>query len=176
MAEKKLIEEAPEAFAQFAEAINLLASKVKPIRGGKGIKIHEAKDNILVSADVSAQTLRSAILSAFSGIATFFASADGEDVFVSAGVINNVVADAYTVAAVDGDVIYIHVTFDGAGRVTLCEIGSASSIPDDTSTDAYTTLAIVSVSGDSVSVTPLAWNYSQFQLCDGSALWGGFGS
>lgn len=176
MAEKPLIEEAPAAFQPIAAAVNKLAGLVKPIRGGKGIKVHEAKENILISADVSTETIRDAIEQAINLSATFYARADGVDVVVSSGAINNAIAAEYTVAAVDGDVIFIHVTHDAAGTVTLCEISSGASVPADTSTEAYTVLASVSVSGSDVTVTPLAWNYSQFQRCNGSSLWGGFGA
>lgn len=98
------------------------------------------------------------------------------NVFVSAGVINNVVYSGGTITApADGDKIYIDATISGV-TVTAVTVSKGASVPTNTSTHVYTLLATVSVSSSIATPTPLAWNYSQMQICAGYALWGGFGA
>lgn len=125
-------------------------------------------------------------------VRTFFTTDESEGssykVKVTAGAINSIVKieDIYDVT--DGDVVYIHVTIDGDGLVTDVAVGVASELPADGSLDGYTLLAtceVVTPEGGTayLEVTPVAWNYSQLQVCGSVAdegdvtvfLWGGFG-
>jgi len=108
---------------------------------------------------------------------TFFVSAAAAStIAVTAGAINNVVVAADTYAVSDGDSVYIRATVDGDGLVTAVGIEILNTPPTNTTTDGWTLLASVEVDDGTVTVTPLAWNYSQVQKCGPTTyLWGGFG-
>jgi hypothetical protein len=108
---------------------------------------------------------------------TFFCSKSTTpaDVLVSAGVINNVYYAGGTITAPsDGDKIYIDATISGT-TTTAIAVSNAASVPSDTSTHVYTLLASVAVASSVATPTPVAWNYSQMQICNGQAIWGSFG-
>lgn len=108
---------------------------------------------------------------------TFWVSGGGgANAYVTAGVINNIAYAGGTLTAPsDGDSVYIDATISGV-TVTAVTVAAGASVPADTSTNVYTLLATVAVTGSVATVTPLAWNYSQMQICAGQALWGGFGA
>jgi len=107
---------------------------------------------------------------------TFFVTPAGADVVVSAGAINNVAYAGGTLTApANGDKVYIDATISGT-TVTAVTVSKAASVPADTSTHIYTLLAAVAVASSVATVTPVAWNYSQLQICAGQGLWGGFGA
>ena len=94
---------------------------------------------------------------------------------MSAGVLNNVVYAGGTITVADGDRVYIEATVtSGTDTVTAVTVAAAASVPADSVTKAHTVIATAAVSGGVATIRPLAWNYSQLQLC-GSFRWGGFG-
>jgi hypothetical protein len=108
---------------------------------------------------------------------TFFVSGDGTaNLTVTAGAINSIVYAGGTLTApANGDKIYIDATISGT-TVTAVTVSKAASVPADTTTHIYTLLATVAVASSVATVTPVAWNYSQLQICAGQGLWGGFGA
>lgn len=108
---------------------------------------------------------------------TFFAVADGADVVVSPGAINNIIVTETTITApADGTKIYIKVEVDEDGDVTTVAVESGSSVPEDTETEGYKLIATVAVTGGVASPTPLGWNYSEMIKCGPETYqWGGFG-
>lgn len=107
---------------------------------------------------------------------TFFVTGSGADVVVSAGAINSVAYAGGTLTApANGDKVYIDATISGV-TVTAVTVSKAASVPADTTTHVYTLLATVAVAAGVATPTPVAWNYSQMQICGGQALWGGFGA
>lgn len=107
---------------------------------------------------------------------TFFVEPSGANVVVSAGAINSVAYAGGTLTApANGDKVYIDATISGV-TVTAVTVANAAAVPADTTTHVYTLLATVAVASSIATPTPVAWNYSQMQICGGQALWGGFGA
>lgn len=86
--------------------------------------------------------------------------------------------------AVVSGAVYLHVTVDTSGVITALTIENSATMPDDTNTEGYLTLALVTVTGSSItSIQHAAWNLLQMQVCGSVAgegeistfLWGGFG-
>jgi hypothetical protein len=95
---------------------------------------------------------------------------------VTAGAINNVAYAGGTLTTPsNGDKVYIDATISGE-TVTAVTVSNAASVPANTTTNVYTLLATVAVASGVATPTPVAWNYSQMQICGGVALWGGFGA
>ncbi len=101
---------------------------------------------------------------------TFFvtaADAGGVNkVAVTAGAINSKFNAADLITVSDGDAIYIHLTWNTYGtRVNAISLWSGDSAPTNTLTESFTLLATVSIVSSKTVVTPVAWNYSQAQVC-----------
>lgn len=117
---------------------------------------------------------------------TFFVTpgANGSGkVNVTAGAIGSAIytGSGAGLAVSDGNKIWINTTVNGFGAATAVSVAAGATIPANTTTHGYTPLALVSISGGVISVTLLAYNYSQVQLCGQAGtsttyLWGGFGS
>ena len=176
------IEQSIPAFKPHADVINAILAALRPlakIEGQGGIDITLSDEKIVVSG-LSLQSAISQITSDPTLLAkTFFSTTSVStpaDVDVSAGAINSVVYAGGTISApADGDKVYIEATISGE-TVTAVTVSNAASVPADSSTHVYTLLATVAVSGGVATPTPVAWNYSQMQICGGVALWGGFGA
>jgi hypothetical protein len=171
------ITNAPAAFSAIAGAINNHADLIKPLKAGQGICITESESNNLIS--INDATISSIAQRYGLGPRTFFSSVnDAGDVEVAPGVINNFTYAGETILASslsDGDKIYIDATVTAnTSTVTALDVSYAATVPSDSSTKAYTVIALVAKSGSVVTIAPLAWNYSQLQSC-GGYIWGGFG-
>ena len=170
------IKSIPRAFSQFAATVNgliLWAVKVEKMEARDGLKFDASDQKLVLSfpaitdlrADIAAATLR-----------TFFVTGSGANVKVSAGAINSVIYAGGTInEAADGDKIYIDATISGT-TVTAVTVSKAASVPADDTEHLYTLLATVAVASSIATPTPVAWNYSQLQICAGQGLWGGFGA
>jgi len=170
MAKVTKIKAAADPFASIARKVNEVIDANPPLVAGAGVSIVESKERRLItvtgvggSGDVTR---------------TFFTTSSGTaDLTVSAGAINNVAYAGGTLTApANGDKVYIDATISGT-TVTAVTVAKAASVPANTSTHVYTLLATVAVASSIATATPVAWNYSQMQICGSyaSAYWGGFG-
>jgi hypothetical protein len=140
----------------------------KMIGAGPGILVSRRGDRYLISAQRQSGN----------GTARTFLVAGNAtaDLTISPGAINNITYAGGTITApADGDKIYIDATISGT-TVTAVTVSKAASVPADTTTHLYTLLATVAVASSIATPTPVAWNYSQLQICAGQGLWGGFGA
>lgn len=173
----KKITNVQRAFSEIAVVINNHADLIKPLKAGNGIVITDSESNKLISVD---EAVISGITQKYGlGPRTFFSSVnDAGDVEVTPGVINNFTYAGETILAsslTDGDKIYIDATVTAnTSTVTALDVSYAATVPSNSSTKAYTVIALVAKSGSVVTIAPLAWNYSQLQTC-GGYIWGGFG-
>jgi hypothetical protein len=164
---------APAAFSGIVAKLNEVIAANPPLQAGKGISITPAKENTIISIKLTADDINQVLLIS----RTFFVSGGtSANVAVTAGAINSVVyAGGTIIAPSNGHKIYIDATISGT-TATAVTVASAASVPADTSTHVYTLLATVAVASSIATPTPVAWNYSQLQICAGQGLWGGFGA
>jgi len=164
---------APAAFSGIVAKLNEVIAVNPPLQAGKGISITDAKENRIIAIKLTADDINQAILIS----RTFFVSGGtSANVAVTAGAINNVVYAGDTITSpANGNKIYIDATISGT-TVTAVTVSKAASVPADTTTHVYKLLATVAVASSIATPTPVGWNFSEMQICAGSALWGGFGS
>lgn len=169
------LDTAAPAFSPLAEKINEILEKNPPLEAGFAIKIDLSNERTLISLNLTAANLEQ-ILTGAKAVRSFYCVGSDADVKVSAGAINNVYCAASTVTTpADNSKIYIDATISGY-IVTTVSIGNAASVPSNTSTHVYKLISTVTVASGSASAIPVGWNFSEMQLCAGSALWGGFGT
>lgn len=167
----------PAAFEDIGRKVNELVDAAKPIKAGKGIKVVETEQDVTVSANGTEPAVNDLIAAAIIAGRTFYVyGLASADLTVTAGAINSVVYAGGTLSAPsNGHRVYIDATISGT-TVTAVTVANAATVPADTSTHVYTLLATVSVASSIATPTPVAWNYSQLQICAGQGLWGGFGA
>lgn len=168
----------PAAFSGIAAKVNEVIDANPPLKAGRFIKITTSNENVLISADITAEELDT-LLQQVQPRTFYVTAGTGTKANVSAGAINNVAYAAATITSLsNGDKIYIDATVDAAGTVTAVTVSNAASVPSNTSTHAYTLLANVTVTSGQAAVSRVAWNYSQVQKCGTGTTyyWGGFGA
>lgn len=167
----------PVAFTSIGEKVNEIIDANPPLKAGAGINISKSALQTLISIEEQDVTQDR----------TFYVTAgSGTVANVTVGAINNVyyggagagLANAQISSLANNNKIYIDATVDDAGTVTDLTVSKDSTVPSNTSRHAYTLLAIATVSAGQVSITRVAWNYSQVQKCGTGTVyyWGGFGS
>ena len=164
---------APAAFTGIVEKVNEIIAANPPLQAGKGIKITDAEYNRIISVKLTED-----IIEPFINLSrTFYVTGNQTaNLAVTAGAINNVVYAGDTITSpANGNKIYIDATISGT-TVTAVTVSKAASVPADTTTHVYKLLATVAVASSIATPTPVGWNFSEMQICAGSALWGGFGS
>ena len=168
----------PSAFSAIAEKVNEVIDANPPLKAGRFIKITPSQQHVLISCDITAEAINTAIESTITERTFYVTAGSGTSAIVTAGTINNVYFAQATITSIgNNNKIYIDATVDAAGTVTDLTVSKAASVPSNTSTHAYTLLASATVSAGQVSITRVAWNYSQVQKCGTSYYyWGGFGS
>jgi hypothetical protein len=163
----------------------LRSTRLQPSGNAGGILVKETANGTILSlrrAQAEPTVARGAQI-----LRTFFtydaSTSEAFKVRVTSGAINDQIwtdddEEGFTV--INGDIVYLHVGVDDDGLAESIGIGVNSSLPDNTDTDGYTPLATISITGSGddevMNVIPLAWNYSQMQMCGPETyLWGGFG-
>lgn len=169
----------PSAFSAIAEKVNEVIDANPPLKAGRFIKITPSEQHALISCDITAEAINTAIESIIVERTFYVSAGSGTSAIVTAGTINNVYFEQATITSIgNGNKIYIDATVEADGTVTDLTVSKGSTVPSNTSTHAYTLLANATVSSGQVSITRVAWNYSQVQRCGTgtSYYWGGFGS
>lgn len=164
---------APAAFTGIVEKVNEVIAANPPLQAGKGIAITDADLNRIISVKLTNDILSPFINSS----RTFYVTGNQtENLTVTAGAINNVVYAGGTITSpANNNKIYIDATISGV-TVTAVTVSKASSVPANTSTHVYKLLATVAVASSIATPTLVGYNFSEMQICAGSALWGGFGA